>query len=104
MPILAIDGGRALTDRGMIGWGLAGYTRGTGYTPYPVPTKVGARYFLDDARSDFDPDTDQAKPIAMGNKWDGGKPAYQLRVYNAMKAHPDVKQKEVDMVKPRRVA
>ncbi len=40
----------------------------------------------------------------MGNKWDGGKRAYQERVYAAMKAHPDVKQKEVDMVKPRQVA
>ena len=101
---LIVFGDNAFRDRGMLGVGIQGYAGAQGYTPYDVPTKVGARYFLNDDRSDFDDVTDQAKPIAMGNKWDGGKPAYQQRVYNAMKEHPDVKQKELDMVKPRVVA
>ncbi len=93
---------RIFVDQGTIGRGLAGYRRLQGYQPSLIPTKVGARYFLGDDRSKFDDVTDQALPIAMGNKWDGGKEAYQLRVYNAMKAHPDVKNKESDLLKPPR--
>ncbi len=101
---LIVFGDNAFRDRGLIGVGIAGYAGAQGYTPYDVPTKVGARYFLSEDRSDFDPDTDQMKPIAKGNKWDGGKAVYRERVYKAFKEHPDIKQKEVDMVKPRVVA
>ena len=101
---LIVFGDQAFRDRGLVGVGIQGYSGAQGYTPSDIPTKVGARYFLSEARSDFDDDTDQPIPIAKGNKWDGGKAVYQQRVYNAMKAHPDVKQKELDMVKPRVVA
>ena len=62
---------------------MPGYSRAVGYTPSLIPTAVGARYFFPDP--DFDDDTDQAKPAATGNKWDGGKRAYQLRVVAAAK-------------------
>ncbi len=103
MPVLPF-GGRVYGDRGIFGAGVPGYARSSGYTPSAIPTAVGARYFLNDERSEFDERSDQAIPIAKGNKWDGGRPAYQERVYAAMKKHPLVKQEEVDMVKPRKVA
>lgn len=95
--------GRRIFQGRAFGAGVPGYARHQGYTPSEIPTAVGARYFLDEDRSDFN-DDDVQVPIAMGNKWDGGRPAYQERVYAAMKNHPLVKQKEVDEVKPRKVA
>ena len=96
---------RAFTDRGFIGAGIPGYTRGTGYTPYEVPTAVGARMFFPEP--DFDERTDQPLPAAMGNKWDGDRPAYQERVYEAAKKvgkEQGFDQKQIDSLKPRKVA
>ncbi len=102
MPVLPF-GRRVYGDRGIFGSGVPGYARQAGYTPSAIPTAVGARYFLDEGRSDFN-DDDVQLPIAMGNKWDGGRPAYRERVHAAMEKHPLVKQKEVDELKPRKVA
>lgn len=85
MGILVFGSGdRAFTDRGILGAGVPGYARAQGYMPSMVPTAVGARYFFPDP--EYDEDTDQAKPAAVGNKWDGGKPAYQMRVHKAAEA------------------
>ena len=99
------SGDRAFTDRGAFGFGIPRYTRATGYTASDVPTKVGARYFI--AGGDYDPDTDVPVPDAMGNKWDGGKPAYQQRVYNAAKKVGKARglsTSQIDELKPRVVA
>lgn len=68
----------------MSGSGIARYSQARGYQGgYDTPTKVGARYFAPEPK--FDERTDQPMPIAMGNKWDGGTPAYRERVYAAAK-------------------
>ncbi|MCJ2532030.1 MAG: hypothetical protein LN413_07010 [Candidatus Thermoplasmatota archaeon] len=104
MPVTITHGGVQRIFAGVgFGRGMARYERAQGYIPSAIPTAVGARYFLGAERSDFDED-DVQLPIAMGNKWDGGRPVYRERVYAAMKKHPLVKQKEADEVKPRKVA
>ncbi len=100
-----VSGDRAFTDRGLIGVGIPKYTRAQGYVSSSVPTPVGARYFV--AGGEYDPDTDVAMPDATGNKWDGGKPAYQQRVYNAAKKvgkNRGLTKKQIDELKPRVVA
>lgn len=100
-----VVGDRAFTDRGIIGAGVPGYSRAQGYTPYEVPTQVGARYFFPDP--EYDSITDQALPAAMGNKWDGGRSVYQDRVYAAAKKigkEQGLKGKQIDALEPRTVA
>ena len=87
------------------GRGMASYERRTGYTPYAKPTKVGARYFFPEP--DYDESTDQPIPAAQGNKWDGGKPEYQRRVYAAaQKVGKDqgLSPADIARLKPRQVA
>ena len=94
---------RVFVDRGAVGRGLAGYRRLAGYQPSLVPTKVGARHFFPE--SDYDAE-DVEVPVAVGNKWDGGKRAYQERVYEAAKkigkAH-GLKTKQIDNYEPPKV-
>ncbi len=60
------------------GTGIARYSQARGFQGgYDTPTKVGARYFGPEANRDYDESTDQAVPIATGNKWDGGGEAYR---------------------------
>lgn len=102
-----VVGDRLFTDRGILGVGIPNYTRAQGYTPFEIPTAVGARMFNSPDFSDFDDETDQPIPIAKGNKWDGGRPAYQQRVYNAKKKlgkQGGYKQSDLDASKPRQVA
>ena len=92
---------RVFVDRGIIGRGLAGYRRLQGYQPSLVPTKVGARHFFPEP--DYDKSTDEMVPVAMGNKWDGGKEAYQLRVWEAAKKvgkAQGLDKKQIDGYKP----
>lgn len=106
MGILVFEGGeRAFTDRGILGAGVPGYARASGYTPYEVPTAVGARYFFPEP--DYDDLTDAQIPAAMGNKWDGGREAYRERVYKAAKKvgkDQGLKPKDIEDLKPRVVA
>ncbi len=72
------------TRGSMSGSGIARWSSARGYQGgYDTPTKVGARYFSPEGK--FDETTDQQIPMAMGNKWDGGGPAYRERVYAAAK-------------------
>lgn len=90
---------------GIHGSGIAGYTGRTGYQGYDVPTKVGARYFFPDP--EHDDVTDQPIPVAVGNKWDGGAPVYQERVYKAAKKvgkEQGLKPSQIEALKPREVA
>ncbi len=83
---------------------MANYERLPGYHPSEVPTKVGARHFFPEP--DYDAQ-DQQVPAATGNKWDGGKAAYQERVYAAAKKigkNQGLKEKQIEAYKPRRVA
>ena len=80
---LIVFGDTAFRDTGRIGVGIPGYTGAQGYTPSDVPTAVGARMFFPEP--EYDAGTDQPKPVAQGNKWDGGRPIYQQRVYDAAK-------------------
>ncbi len=85
------------------GRGMARYERSSGYTPSSIPTAVGARMFFPDPEYDGD----DAILAAMGNKWDGGRPAYQERVYAAAKKfgkEQGLKSKDIDELKPRVVA
>ncbi len=91
------------------GRGMATYERLPGYSPSAVPTKAGARWFPPEP--DHHPVTDQEVPLAMGNKWDGGKLAYQERLYAAAKklsktgrGQVGLTKKDVDELKPRVVA
>ncbi len=84
MGVLVV-GDRAFQDRGFLGVGVPSYSRRQGYTPYEIPTAVGARYFGPEKQAEFDDETDKALPIAQGNKWDGGRPEYQRRVLAAAK-------------------
>lgn len=98
---------RVFVDRGgpLFGAGMPRYARAQGYTPYSEPTKVGARYFI--LGGEYDEETDQPIPDATGNKWDGGKPAYQQRVYNAAKKvgkDRGLSTKQIDALKPKVVA
>lgn len=102
---LIVFGDSAFRDRGIAGVGIPGYTGAQGYTPSEIPTAVGARYFL--PSPDYDDETDQAKPDAQGNKWDGGIPVYQQRVYAAAKKYGEergLSTSEIDAIKPRKVA
>jgi len=93
-------GERAFTDRGILGAGVPGYARARGYTPSSVPTKVGARHFFPEPNYD---DEDHQVPAAMGNKWDGGKEVYQMRVWKAAQKFgkkQGLKTKEIDNYKP----
>ena len=105
---LIVFGDQAFRDRGKLGVGIQGYSGAQGYTPYDVPTKVGARYFAPADYSKYDDDTDQMIPIAMGNKWDGGKAVYQERVYKAAKKlgkdGTGWSSKQIEDLKPRQVA
>ena len=103
---LIVFGDQAFRDRGLLGMGIPGYSGAQGYTPHDVPTAVGARYFNNPDQGAYDDETDQQEPIAQGNKWDGGKPVYQQRVYAAKKkiGAPEFKQKDLDAAKPRVVA
>lgn len=81
MPTIR-SGSRLFGDRGgLLGSGIPGYARHQGYTASRIPTAVGARYFA----GLYDSTGDHEVPIAKGNKWDGGKLAYQQKVYNAAK-------------------
>ncbi len=101
MGVLVFGSGeRAFTDRGILGAGVPGYARARGYTPSAVPTKVGARHFFPEP--DYN-DEDQQIPAAQGNKWDGGKAVYQMRVWEAAKKigkAQGLKTKEIDNYKP----
>ncbi len=102
---LIVFGDSAFRDRGLYGMGIPGYTGAQGYQPSEIPTAVGARMFLPDP--DFDETTDKPKPDAQGNKWDGGTPVYQQRVYAAAKSLPGtrkLKSSQIDDLKPRQVA
>jgi len=97
---LIVFGDNAFRDRGLVGVGIQGYAGAQGYTPYDVPTKVGARHFFPEP--DYDAEDHQV-PAAMGNKWDGGKLAYQTRVWEAAKQigkAQGLKTKEIDNYKP----
>lgn len=101
MPVLAF-GGRAYQGS-LFGSGIPGYARSSGYTPSDIPTAVGARMFFPDPEYDGD----DAIPAAMGNKWDGGRPAYQERVYAAAKKigkDQGLKPAQIDELEPRQVA
>lgn len=106
MGVLVFEGrNRAFSDRGILGAGVPGYSRAQGYQPSDVPTAVGARMFFPEP--DYDESTDQAVPAAMGNKWDGGRPVYQERVYQAAKKigkDQGLSKKDIDGLKPRKVA
>lgn len=98
---------RVFVGRGF-GRGMAAYERMAGYHPSSKPTKVGARYFIggDGPNAEYD-DDDNLVIDAMGNKWDGGKAAYQQRVYNAAKKvgkERGLKTRQIDELKPRTVA
>ncbi len=104
MPLI-VFGDQAFRDRGIYGAGVPGYTGAQGYTPYEVPTAVGARYFFPDPP--YDENTDQAIPAAKGNKWDGGRAVYQERVYQAAKKvgkDQGLKPSSIEELKPRQVA
>ena len=52
---------------------------------------------------DYDDRTDQPLPVAQGNKWDGGRPAYRTRVWEAAKKvgkDQGFSTKEIDSLKP----
>ncbi len=88
----------------MSGAGIPRYSNAK-FTGYDLPTKVGARYFPPEP--DYDPNTDQPVPMAMGNRYDGGQAAYQERVYDA--AEKDGKKlglsrSDIRALKPRKVA
>lgn len=102
---LIVFGDNAFRDRGLMGVGIQGYSGAQGYTPYDTPTKVGARYFFPDP--EYDEATDQPKPAAMGNKWDGGKAVYRQRVYAAAKKigkKQGLSNEDIEDLKPRVVA
>lgn len=102
---LIVFGDQAFRDRGIFGAGVPGYAGARGYTPFDTPTAVGARYFFPEPK--YDEETDQAIPAAKGNKWDGGRPVYQERVYAAAKKigkEQGLKSKQIDELKPRVVA
>ena len=106
MGVLVFEGtNRAFTDRGLLGAGVPSYSRAVGYTPSEVPTAVGARMFFPEP--EYDTNLDQPIPAAMGNKWDGGRPVYQQRVYNAAKKEgkeQGLNETQIDGLKPRQVA
>ncbi len=105
MVFLIQEGVQRVFSGHAFGRGMASYERAAGYFPSEVPVKVGARHFFPDP--EYDETTDQAKPAAMGNKWDGGKAAYQQRVYNAAKRagrKQGLSHDEIDNYKPRQVA
>ncbi len=102
---LIVFGDQAFRDRGLLGVGVPGYSGAQGYQPSDVPTKVGARYFFPDP--EYDKDTDQPKPAAMGNRWDGGKWIYQERVYAAAQKfgrEQGLRRQDIRDLKPRKVA
>ncbi len=102
---LIVFGDSAFRDRGLMGMGVPGYSGAQGYQPSDVPTAVGARMFFPEP--EYDPGTDQALPAAQGNKWDGGRPAYQTRVYAAAKKvgkDQGLKGAQIDDLKPKQVA
>ena len=102
---LIVFGDSAFRDRGLMGMGVPGYSGAQGYTPYEIPTAVGARMFFPEP--EYDDSTDQPKPAAQGNKWDGGRPAYQTRVHAAAKKvgkAQGLKGSQIDDLKPRVVA
>ena len=104
---LIVFGDTAFRDRGLYGMGIAGYTGAQGYTPYERPTAVGARYFVAEEFSEYDKQTDKQIPIAQGNKWDGGRPAYRQRVYAAAKKggkHLGFSKEDVEGLKPKKGA
>ncbi len=99
------SGERAFRDRGLLGVGVPSYTGAQGYQPSEIPTAVGARMFFPEP--EYDENTDQPKPSAQGNKWDGGKPVYRERVYAAAKKigrDQGLKPSQIEELKPRVVA
>lgn len=105
MVFLVQEGVQRVFSGHAFGRGMATYERAAGYFPSEVPVKVGARHFFPDP--EYDETTDQPKPVAMGHKWNGGKAAYQERVYKAAQKvgrEQGLKGKEIDNYKPRRVA
>ena len=83
-----LNGHAGFQDRGLAGMGVPGYTkRGRNYSMLgtTVPTPMGARYFPPEP--EYDEATDNPLPIAAGYKWNGGRPAYRERVFNAAKGH-----------------
>ncbi len=104
MPTTIIHAGVQRVFAGVgFGRGMARYERASGYIPSSIPTAVGARYFFPDPEYDGN----DAVPAAMGNKWDGGRPVYQERVYAAAKKfgkEQGFKPKQIDELKPRLVA
>lgn len=106
MGVLVFEGSnRAFTDRGLLGAGVPSYSRAVGYTPSEVPTAVGARMFFPEP--EYSTQMDQPLPAAMGNKWDGGRPVYQQRVYNAAKKvgkDQGLSNTDIQDLKPRKVA
>ncbi len=103
MPILAFSGQQRAYQGALFGAGVPGYARHSGYTPSSIPTAVGARMFFPDPEYDGD----DAVPAAMGNKWDGGRPAYRERVYAAAKKFgkdQGLSNKDIGELKPRVVA
>lgn len=78
-----INGHAGFQDRTRSLQGVPGYSHRRGYGAFDVPTPIGARYFPPE--KDWDEETDQPTPLAVGYKANGGRPAYRQRVFNAAK-------------------
>lgn len=81
-----IGGHAGFQDRNLAGMGVPGYMSMRGYQGFEEPTAIGARYYP--PQPDFDEETDNAIPIAVGYKANGGREAYRQRVWNAAKKDP----------------
>ena len=102
---LIVFGESAFRDRGLYGMGVPGYSGAQGYQASEIPTAVGARMFFPEP--EYDEATDNPKPAAQGNKWDGGRPVYQQRVYAAAKKvgrAQGLKGAQIEDLKPKVVA
>ncbi len=68
---------------------------------FTEPKVVGARYFPPEPERDAD---DNPIPMVYGSMWEGGRPAYQLKVHAAAKRSPEkfgFTEAQVDALKPK---
>ena len=102
------NGPLAFDDRGSHGSGAPRWYSKRGafasYGGFTEPTVVGARYFPPEPERDED---DNEIPLAIGSMYEGGRPAYRMKVHAAAKKDPGkygFSKKDVDDLKPKVVA
>jgi len=110
MGIMVIRGPRgplAFDDGNSHGSGVPRYYSGRGaYQSFggnTEPKVVGARYFPPEPERDVN---DNPIPMVIGSMWEGGRPAYQMKVHAAAKKDPKkfgFSGKDVEDMKPKGV-